>query len=154
MDTSAIFPITFVVVLIFAVIAGSIEEHNKGVRERNQKRLDIKNEMRKKYYEIKIGTSLQPCVDLLGQNYSVEKEQVDNGKTIKVLKWHIFGYVSGQTQGSYNGDFIGTSDNGLVVGSTSGMTNANTIRPCVIKLTFENDLLVSKEQEGIDTYIA
>lgn len=147
--------IMFLVVLVsIGIIAVFIENHNEGVRERNQKRIDIKNEMRKKYYEIKIGTSLQSCVDLLGQNYSVEKEQVDNGKTIKVLKWHIFGYVSGQTQGSYDGDFFGTSDNGSVVGSTSGMTNANIIRPCVIKLTFENDLLVSKEQEGIDTYIA
>ena len=118
------------------------------------KRKKSKKIRHQKWNEEKIGTSLQPCVDLLGQNYSIEKEQVDNGKTIKVLKWHIFGYVSGQTQGSYDGDFFGTSDNGSVVGSTSGMTNASIIRPCVIKLTFENDLLVSKEQEGIDTYIA
>ncbi len=174
-------PIIIVVAaVVFRFIVTSI--HNNKVRKNNQiitekqqyalkQKTEVRDRIRNIYNGLKIGDTVDSAIHRLGSSYSVEKESKEQGKLIRVLKWYAYPYISSASInnfrgiGTENGTYFGTTINGQAAVSHSvgtvnatqtvtGVNNGAVINRAFIKLTFEDGILIGKEQEGLDFDVA
>ena len=101
--------------------------------------------MYEKYLSIEIGASIFSILELLGDNYIVETDEMKYNKHITVLKWPIGKYknidvtefdIKQKEKGYYYREYK--------------KTTTHDRKPCYILLTFENNCLTNKQQVGLD----
>ena len=140
---------TFMTIFILAMVGLIGWGINYAIKQNERKKEErkIKNAIRYKYKDTKIGDTLTSAISRFGRDYSVEKEIKEDNKVIKVLKWYVFEYSDSRNVGAV---FGATNMSGGSSGNTMGVVSGRNIKLAFIKFTFENDLLVEKEQEGLD----
>ena len=130
-----------IVVIGGLIILNCYSDLNKVMREMKE----LKECYREKYYNLSMGVALSYCVEQLGKDYSVEFEQVKEGKSVKTLRWYIFDYTVEKQKSRGFGMIYGTFG-----GAMAGRGRLDVVRRAFIELIFEDDILMSKKQEGLD----
>ena len=135
--------VVFPLLIVFSVkkasnegVKGKSEDENIEDKEEDTvkaERCEYKNFAKKSYHNLKIGTSLGDCVKLFSEDFCIEQEYIENGKVVVVLVWYIFAYI--ESANSYR--------------NLSSNNKNNVVKRSFIRLTFKDNMLVKKEQEGL-----
>ncbi|WP_143382739.1 hypothetical protein [Flavonifractor sp. An52] len=157
----------FTTVVIICVIAGIIvwnyeaDKENEGIRKRNAERLE---KLRQTFSQQSVGTPLSSVIvrfkscEAISDAILESEVVLPDGKNRKVYIWYLDWYhtISQFNGRGYSPNYSSTTTlNGgnMAVSHNSGysmnIVSGATTQKAYIRMIFENDMLVAKEQQGL-----
>ena len=162
MESYDIFLIMFVIVLVLLFVY--ILSYNAGVRERNALKLKKIEKIQQTFSQQVIGTPLSSVIVRFKSCESIsdailQSEVVlPDGKKKKVYIWYLdwhytLSEFNGQGYSPYHSSTITLNGGNMAVSNGSGysmnIVSGATTQKAYIRMIFENDILVAKEQQGL-----
>lgn len=152
---------TVVIIICVGAWNDKVDEENKGIRKRNAERLE---KLKRTFSQQSVGTPLSTVIvrfkscEAISDAILESEVVLPDGKNRKVYIWYLDWYhtISQFNGRGYSPNYSSTTTlNGgnMAVSHNSGysmnIVSGATTQKAYIRMIFENDMLVAKEQQGL-----